>query len=82
MIDFQSYSEHAKLPIGYALLDSWWYEKGKGGGVKNWTAQPSIFPDGMEYVHSVAIRQIYCLQTATPIRSTSPPRNGGTSSHG
>jgi len=24
--------------------------KGKGGGVKNWTAQPNIFPDGARYL--------------------------------
>ena len=51
MIDMQHYAKQAQLPIQYALLDSWWYEQGKGGGVKNWTAQPRIFPDGMGHVH-------------------------------
>jgi hypothetical protein len=36
------------VPISNILLDSWWYYKGIGGGVKNWTARPDIFPDGIE----------------------------------
>ena len=51
ILDMHSYAEQSRLPYSYALLDSWWYEKGKGGGVKNWTAQPQIFPDGMAYLN-------------------------------
>jgi hypothetical protein len=29
-----------KIPYAYVLLDSWWYFKGKSGGVTNWTATP------------------------------------------
>ena len=36
------------IPFQYVQLDSWWYFKGKYGGVKNWTAMPSIFPNGIE----------------------------------
>jgi len=28
-------------------VDSWWYYKGIGGRVKNWTAMADVFPDGM-----------------------------------
>ena len=32
-------------------MDSWWYYKdSNGGGILNWTAPPSVFPDGVEYV--------------------------------
>jgi hypothetical protein len=31
-------------------IDSWWYYKGPENGVKNWTAKPSIFPNGIEAV--------------------------------
>lgn len=37
----------AALPIRYFLLDSWWYGKGSNGGVADWSAQPSIFPNGI-----------------------------------
>ena len=50
VLDYNTYAKKEKLPYQYMLLDSWWYEQGKGGGVKNWTAQPKVFPDGTEYI--------------------------------
>jgi len=47
LVDVQSYAEKAGLPYKYVLLDSWWYTKGAGAGVKDWSAQADIFPDGM-----------------------------------
>ena len=35
-----------KIPYKVLLIDSYWYFKGEGGGVKNWTAMPSVFPGG------------------------------------
>ena len=35
------------IPFSYILLDSWWYYKGVGNGVKNWTATPDTFPNGL-----------------------------------
>ena len=40
------YAVAAGIPYRGVLLDSWWYFKGVGGGVKNWTAMPSIFTGG------------------------------------
>jgi hypothetical protein len=39
------------LPFHYIQFDSWWYYKGAGGGVSEWTALPNIFPDGLQTVH-------------------------------
>ena len=39
------------VPTRWVLLDSWWYYKGVGGGVKNWTARPDIFPNGLDYLY-------------------------------
>lgn len=50
LLDVHAYAKGAGIPYKYALLDSWWYQKGEGGGVKNWTAQPNIFPDGAKYL--------------------------------
>ena len=30
------------------VSNSWWYFKGDGGGVKNWTAMPSVFENGQD----------------------------------
>jgi hypothetical protein len=47
MVDVQQYAKDEGIPYKYALLDSWWYTQGKGGGVKNWTAKAKVFPDGI-----------------------------------
>ena len=51
MLDVASYAKRENIPYRYWLADSWWYFKGLKNGVKNWTAMPSIFPDGLEYVY-------------------------------
>ena len=38
------------IPYRYVQLDSWWYYKGAVGGIKNWTAMPSVFPHGIWYL--------------------------------
>lgn len=38
------------IPYRYLQIDSWWYYKGLANGVKNWTAMPSIFPNGIDSV--------------------------------
>ena len=39
--------ENITLPIHYIQLDSWWYYRGLGDGVKQWIARTDIFPDGL-----------------------------------
>nr|XP_006815625.1 PREDICTED: uncharacterized protein LOC102804514 [Saccoglossus kowalevskii] len=39
-----------QIPFRYLQLDSWWYFKGVGGGVKNWTARSDVFPHGSVYL--------------------------------
>ncbi len=51
MLAVKAYADQEGIPYRYWLADSWWYYKGPSDGVVNWTADPSIFPDGMEYVY-------------------------------
>jgi hypothetical protein len=50
IIEVKEYAEKVGLPFRSWLMDSWWYFKGRDGGVKNWTAMPNIFPDGIARV--------------------------------
>lgn len=52
------YEESVELAIPYkfVLLDSWWYFKGTGGGVKNWTAMPSVFEGGQDGVKKLVVQ--------------------------
>jgi hypothetical protein len=43
-------ADRANIPFRYLQIDSWWYFKGPDEGVKNWTAMPSVFPNGIEAV--------------------------------
>jgi hypothetical protein len=47
LVDVKNYAGSVGIPYKFYLLDSWWYYKGINDGVKNWTAMPSIFPDGL-----------------------------------
>ncbi|XP_063585588.1 uncharacterized protein LOC134762973 [Penaeus indicus] len=47
VLDVYNHSVQNDVPIRYLQLDSWWYHKGEGGGVKNWTEIPYIIPDGI-----------------------------------
>ncbi|XP_018013865.1 uncharacterized protein LOC108670886 [Hyalella azteca] len=48
LLGLSDYATAQDIPIRYLQLDSWWYYKGLGDGVKNWTARADIFPDGIE----------------------------------
>mmetsp|Transcript_3597 Transcript_3597/g.9206 ORF Transcript_3597/g.9206 Transcript_3597/m.9206 type:complete len:812 (-) Transcript_3597:141-2576(-) len=51
LMDVYSYAESVHIPYKYILLDSWWYTKGHGSGVKEWDATVATFPDGLGAFH-------------------------------
>ncbi|XP_078489098.1 uncharacterized protein LOC100181073 isoform X2 [Ciona intestinalis] len=51
MLDVVAYAASKDIPYGYLQYDSWWYYKGIGNGVKNWTSRPDIFPKGMDKLY-------------------------------
>ncbi|XP_072031492.1 uncharacterized protein [Amphiura filiformis] len=48
LMEVKKYSDGLNIPYRYFQLDSWWYYKGIGGGVQNWTARADIFPKGIQ----------------------------------
>ena len=52
MLDVKDHTDKVGLPIQNWLMDSWWYYKALhgGGAVKNWTARPDIFPNGISNI--------------------------------
>ena len=50
ILEVKDHSKKVGLPFRNWLMDSWWYYKGPNEGVKNWTAMPDIFPDGIAYL--------------------------------
>jgi len=47
MTGVHDYSVKENIPYKHLLLDSWWYTKGDAGGLKEWDATNSTFPDGL-----------------------------------
>eukprot|EP01117_Protostelium_nocturnum_P005067 TRINITY_DN1833_c0_g1_i1.p1 TRINITY_DN1833_c0_g1~~TRINITY_DN1833_c0_g1_i1.p1 ORF type:complete len:782 (+),score=207.18 TRINITY_DN1833_c0_g1_i1:2854-5199(+) len=45
--DVVDWFKRDKIPVKTFQLDSWWYFKGKGDGVKEWAPRPDIFPNGL-----------------------------------
>eukprot|EP00731_Ephydatia_muelleri_P018789 Em0011g829a len=50
LLAVKSNADQQGIPFRYLQIDSWWYYKGVANGVKNWTAMPSIFPNGIDNV--------------------------------
>lgn len=50
LLAIKSDADQQAIPFRYLQIDSWWYYKGVANGVKNWTAMPSIFPNGIDVV--------------------------------
>lgn len=44
-------AQKIQIPYRYLQLDSWWYYKGIGNGVTEWTPMPDIFPSGLVALH-------------------------------
>lgn len=62
IIALAQYHASVGVPVQYYQFDSWWYYKDTdlsgdctlfncGGGVTDWVAMPSVFPNGMKYVY-------------------------------
>lgn len=43
---------NVQLPFKYLQLDSWWYFKGIGDGVTQWSARSDVFPDGLQSLNA------------------------------
>ncbi|XP_039254962.2 uncharacterized protein LOC120331863 [Styela clava] len=48
ILDVTTAAKTYGIPFRYVQYDSWWYYKGTKDGVKEWVAEPSIFPNGSE----------------------------------
>lgn len=78
IIDMKQYALSQNIPFRYLQLDSWWYYKGIGNGVKNWTVMPSIFPNGIEYVYEQTQWPIVGHNRYWASDTTYATQNGGT----
>jgi len=48
LLAVHEYAQTEGIPYKHVLLDSWWYTKGAVGGLKEWDATASTFPNGLK----------------------------------
>jgi hypothetical protein len=53
LYDVKTYSDQAGIPYRHLQIDSWWYQKGKDGGTKEWSPGPGVFPDGLYHLFNL-----------------------------
>ena len=51
LLEVVAVARNTSIPIQWLQLDSWWYTRGAGGGVENWTATSTTFPHGLKWFH-------------------------------
>jgi len=52
VFDIKEYSKSLNIPYRYVQYDSWFYPKGKGNGLLEWTPDVKNFPHGLGYVQN------------------------------
>lgn len=75
--DVYDYAKREKIPYRYLQIDSWWYYKGYGGAVKQWTSMPSVFPNGIEAVQQYTKWPIAAHNRHWSIDNVYAKQNGG-----
>ena len=77
IVDVKAYADKEGIPYRQWLMDSWWYFKGDGDGVKNWTAMPSIFPHGIDFVYDATEWPIVAHNRYWSANTDYAKQNGG-----
>ncbi|XP_046547869.1 uncharacterized protein LOC124257772 [Haliotis rubra] len=77
VLDLKSYMGQMGVPVRYIQYDEWWYYWDNDHGVVTWTAQPKIFPNGMQWLYNktqypVVAHSMYWSSNTTYARA-----NGG-----
>lgn len=75
--DVYDYAKQNNIPYRYLQIDSWWYYKGSGDGVKQWTARPDIFPNGIEAVQKYTRWPISAHNRYWAVDNVYAKQNGG-----
>ncbi|XP_046547877.1 uncharacterized protein LOC124257777 [Haliotis rubra] len=52
VLDIKSYLVQIGVPVKYIQFDLWWYFKASDHGVVTWTAEPTVFPNGMVWLYN------------------------------
>eukprot|EP01079_Euglenida_sp_SAG-EU17-18_P001622 gene1621-2852_t len=77
LLDVQAYARSEGIPYRHVQLDSWWYIKGHGNGVKDWSPAPNTFPQGLGQFHAATGWRITAHNRMWSSDNVYDKRNGG-----
>jgi hypothetical protein len=77
LLDVVADAKARGIPYKYMQLDSWWYTQGRGGGVVQWDAKPTVFPHGLEWFSQQVQMPFYMHNRMWAAENVYAKQNGG-----
>ncbi|XP_067661072.1 uncharacterized protein [Haliotis asinina] len=77
VLDIKSYIEQLGIPVRYIQYDEWWYYRDSHGGVVSWSALPSVFPNGMQWLYNRTEYPVVAHSMYWSSNTTYATANGG-----
>ncbi|XP_046547850.1 uncharacterized protein LOC124257765 isoform X2 [Haliotis rubra] len=77
VLDINSYMVQIGVPVKYIQFDVWWYITGNDHGVVTWSAKPTVFPNGMEWLFNKTELPVFGYNTFWSSNTTYATANGG-----
>ncbi|XP_046547851.1 uncharacterized protein LOC124257766 [Haliotis rubra] len=77
VLDIKSYLVQMGVPVRYIQFDLWWYFKASDHGVVTWTAEPTVFPNGMVWLYNKTELPVFGYNTFWSSNTTYARANGG-----
>ncbi|XP_046547852.1 uncharacterized protein LOC124257767 isoform X1 [Haliotis rubra] len=77
MLDIKSYMGQIGVPVRYIQYDAWWYYWDNDHGVVTWSAQPKIFPNGMQWLYNKTQYPVVAHSMYWSSNTTYATANGG-----
>ncbi|XP_071096650.1 uncharacterized protein [Haliotis cracherodii] len=77
VLDVTSYIKQLGVPVRYFQYDEWWYYDDSNHGVITWAAQPSVFPNGMQWLYNKTELPVIAHSMFWSSNTTYAKANGG-----
>ncbi|XP_071115649.1 uncharacterized protein [Haliotis cracherodii] len=77
VLDLQTYMGQIGVPARYIQFDEWWYYWDNDHGVVTWSAQPKVFPNGMQWLYNKTGYPVVAHSMYWSSNTTYATANGG-----
>ncbi|XP_046547847.1 uncharacterized protein LOC124257764 isoform X1 [Haliotis rubra] len=77
VLDIKTYIGQIGVPVRYIQYDAWWYHYDNDHGIITWSAQPSVFPNGMQWLYNKTQYPVVAHSMFWSANTTYATTNGG-----